>query len=215
MDIHSPCLQGLWHFLKIHPTIIWVFSVCLSVPHLLRRLWTDRNHTWQEGWGQVDLEPKAIGYHGNQCAAMVTNKRWFLEDRSAIKFMAGRLGTGMERTLSYWFPWQPICCHGNNKGWSLGPDQDFCGALHCIWRHGWSHIANGHVWWHHSSYVMEMPWQVCHNTWMPRCKCTHLGNLMMAGNAMFVSVWAGESGGNPIGSALVFWNTFYHLTYLK
>ncbi len=32
---------------------------------------------------------------------------------------------------------------------------------------------------------------------------TLLGSLMMAGNAMFVSVWADESGGNPIGSALV------------
>ena len=65
---------------------------------------------------------------------------------------------------------------------------------HCHWCHGWRH------------HVMEMP----------RCKCTLLGNLTMAGNAMFVSVWPGELGGNPIGSALViqitnkdwtFWNS--------
>ena len=43
-----------------------------------------------------------------ECVAMVTNKRWFLEARSAIKLIAGRLEKDRERILSYLFPWQPI-----------------------------------------------------------------------------------------------------------
>ena len=55
-------------------TIIGIYCpfVHLSVPHLLRHLRTDRDQTWHECRGWVDLEPKGIGYHGNQCAAMVT-----------------------------------------------------------------------------------------------------------------------------------------------
>ncbi len=110
-------------------TIIGIFRpfVRLSVPHLLRHLRIDRNQTWQECRGWVNLEPKGIRYHGNQCAAMVTNKRWFLEARSAIKLMAGRLGTGTKRTSSYCLPWQPICCHGNKKSDLLGQIRIFVG----------------------------------------------------------------------------------------
>ncbi len=40
-------------------------SVCLSVPHLLRGLWTDRYQTRQVHRGHPRKEPKCIGFHGN------------------------------------------------------------------------------------------------------------------------------------------------------
>ncbi len=97
------------------------------------------------------------------------------------------------------------------------PDQDFCGALHCIWCHGWCHIANG-VMGDNTIAVNVASWKcpgnAFHDAWMPRCKCTPLGNLMVAGNAMFVSVWPGESGGKPIGSALVILICIFQIHYI-
>ena len=49
-------------------------SVSLSIPHLLRRLWTDLDQTWQEGQEQVWAELKGIGFHGNLPVVMATKK---------------------------------------------------------------------------------------------------------------------------------------------
>ncbi len=45
-------------------------SVRLSVPHLLGRLWTDRNETWQDRWRYDSAGAKGIRFHGNQSVAM-------------------------------------------------------------------------------------------------------------------------------------------------
>ena len=78
--------------------------------------------------------------------------------------LTGRLGAGTERTLRYWFPWQLICCHANQKMWLLMPVQDFSGAQHWLWRYEMmSHITvdiKGDItiavasWRHHGKPVM-------------------------------------------------------------
>ncbi len=68
------------------------FSVCLSVPHLLQHLWTDRDQTWQDGRGRVWAEPKGIGFHGNLHVVMATKKRLFLWPDYRIKHCLRRHG---------------------------------------------------------------------------------------------------------------------------
>ena len=62
--------------------------------------------------------------------------------------------------------------------------------------------------WHHT--IIEIFRPFVRSTSPPAFTDRSRPNLMMAGNAMFVSVWVGESGGNPIGSALVLNNTDYN-----
>ncbi len=104
-----------------------------------------------------------------------------------------------EMWLSHRFPWQPSCCHGNQKAWFYGQIRIADGQN--IVSDIIDDITLPMMSW------MQSPWQYG-NTMANILWCLrHLGAialLMMAENATFPSVCAGESqSGNPIGSALV------------
>ena len=52
-------------------------SVCLSVPHLLRRLRADLDQTWQEGWGRVRAEPMVSRHRGAIALLMMAENAIF------------------------------------------------------------------------------------------------------------------------------------------